>query len=99
MLHGSARRGSGTRPRLLPRAVLMDICPSVTPSSAQVTAKPESTLRYAPQETIVIAYGPWGDSPPQTGLGPEIIPFSGFLALEMAAAGVKVTLFVVKIRS
>ena len=58
-----------------------------------------NTLRYAPRETIVIASWTMGDSPPQTGLGPEIIPFSGFLAREMAAAGVKVTLFIAKIRS
>jgi hypothetical protein len=52
MLHACARRGSGTRPRLLPRAVLMDIGQNSTPSSAQVTAKPHSSCAIVASEVL-----------------------------------------------
>ena len=52
MLHACARRGSGTRLRLLPRAVLMGVGPNSTPSSAQVTAKPQSSCAIVASEAL-----------------------------------------------
>ena len=52
MLHGCTQRGSGTRLRLLPRSVLMDIGQISTPSSAQVTATPESSCAIVASEAL-----------------------------------------------
>ena len=52
MLHGCARRGSGTCLRLLLRSVLMVIGPNSTPSSAQVMAKPASSCAIVASEAL-----------------------------------------------